>query len=138
MKYYHLICFAFLLLSHLSIAFSQNAVKVQLADVQKKVVSQKIDLTGTVEFPEISSVATEIAGIVEKVYFEEGVQVRRGDTLVLLNCDVLSKEIAAALANYNSAFEEYKMQKWITSVTIRFTKLATYRSEANAKNRQLI
>lgn len=112
MKKIYLILFAFLLLFHSSIAFSQNAVKVQLADVQKKNVSQNIDLSGTVEYPEISSVATEIAGIVEKVYFEEGEKVRRGDTLVLLNCDVLLKEIAAAVANFNSAFEEYQMQKW--------------------------
>ena len=48
----------------------------------------------------------------ENVYFDEGNKVHRGDTLVLLNSDVLLKEIGIAEAVYNSALEAFSLEKW--------------------------
>lgn len=98
------LCFSFI--------YSQQPTPVYVASVAKKIVTPTIDLSGTVEYPELSNVSTEISGIVQKIYFDEGDIVKKGTVLLKLNSDILEKEILITKANYAHAQEELKLKKW--------------------------
>jgi RND family efflux transporter MFP subunit len=93
-------------------SFAQNPTRVYVSNVEKKLFAPTIELSGTVEYPDLSNLSSEVSGIVENVFFDEGDIVKKGQVLVQLNDDILNKEIDIAKAIYNSSFEEFKLKKW--------------------------
>jgi RND family efflux transporter MFP subunit len=91
---------------------AQNATRVYVAEVKKQSVTPTIELSGTVEYPEVSEVASEISGIVSEVLFDEGDRVNKGDVLLRLNSDLLAKETETLEAMYNEANEDTKLKLW--------------------------
>lgn len=63
-------------------------------------------LIGTVYYPEISEVAAEVSGRVDSIKFREGDRLQAGDMLVTLSKDIASKELEAAVANYQEVLSE--------------------------------
>jgi membrane fusion protein (multidrug efflux system) len=108
--YYFLIvllipCFCF-------ISYAQNSTRVYVSKVEKKLFAPSLEISGTVEYPDLSHLSSEVSGIVEKVFFDEGDIVKKGQVLVQLNYEILNKEIDIAKAIYNSSLEESKLKKW--------------------------
>jgi len=67
------------------------------------VVVPRSDFVGTVRFPELSQVATEVGGRVLTVRFEEGDRVAAGKNLVTLDTALLQKRLEAAEAGLREA-----------------------------------
>ena len=61
-----------------------------------------IQATGTVETVEVT-VASEVAGTVAEIHVSEGMSVSAGETLIVLENDVLKAEYTQATAGYDSA-----------------------------------
>ena len=76
---------------------------VETEPVREVVVKPNALYTGTVHFKDISEIASEVEGKVEKVLFDEGFRVKKGEPLVILNSDLLLKEIASAKSRWEAA-----------------------------------
>ncbi|MBG0776820.1 MAG: efflux RND transporter periplasmic adaptor subunit [Desulfovibrionaceae bacterium] len=81
-------------------AQGQPPAPVVVAQAKGGMVRPTTEFVGTIYFPEVSEVASEIEGRVTDLYFEEGGHVKKGQQLVRMNADLLSKDLAAAEAEY--------------------------------------
>ena len=66
---------------------------VKVAPVVMEEVSQTTTVIGGLYYDRISNISTELAGLVESVEVRQGDMVEKGDPLVLLNTEILDKEI---------------------------------------------
>ena len=95
----------------------------------------KISTVGTLKSRNGVDVTTEITGLVKKIHFESGAQVKRDDLLVELNADsdiaqLQSLEATAALAK--ATYERDKAQYAINGIS----KAALEASEADLKSKE--
>jgi len=67
--------------------------KVKVAPVTKDEVAQTQTVIGVLYYERISHISTELAGLVETVKVGQGDMVKQGDPLVVLNTEILDKEI---------------------------------------------
>jgi membrane fusion protein, multidrug efflux system len=67
--------------------------RVVLERVQEKMVAENTPVVGTLYFDRASSLAPEVAGVVQSVKAKAGDRVRHGDLLLTLNTDFTDKEI---------------------------------------------
>lgn len=77
-------------------AFSADGprpAKVKVAPVTQEEVAQTRTVIGVLYYDRISQISTELAGLVESVEVKQGDTVKKGDPLVLLNTEILDKEI---------------------------------------------
>ena len=65
-------------------------------------IAPQTEYIGTVYFPEVADVASEVVGRVDKIEFEEGQRVRKGNPLVVLSKDLVKKELDSAEASYKA------------------------------------
>ncbi len=72
---------------------------VVTAEVTRGRVTPQAEFVGSVFYSEVSQTATEVAGLVERVAFEEGDRVRAGQVLAELGTDLLRKRLEAARAS---------------------------------------
>ena len=84
---------------------------VRVAEVVNKTVQKTVELVGTVEPWRRSVVAGEIAALVEHFPVEEGMAVKRGQTLVQLRTNALSIRLNAAMASHREAQTRYRQAK---------------------------
>lgn len=95
-----------------TISFAQGGpppAKVQTAPVSDGVITPTTIFKGSVAFKEVSEVAAEVAGKVDRVAFEEGMRLSKGDVMVELDAALLKADIAAAravLAQYQAEQEQ--------------------------------
>ena len=82
--------------------------QVVVSDVKTGMVAEESDFIGTVYYVEVSEVASEVNGKVERVSFEEGQRLKRGDVLVSLSADLLEKQLAATRASYEQVLIEHE------------------------------
>ncbi|MDE7447797.1 MAG: efflux RND transporter periplasmic adaptor subunit [Helicobacter sp.] len=82
-------CLALLLC--LSMAHAATLVATQ--PVSAGSLQEKGEFNGTLFFKERSNLASEVSGVVESVYVEEGQKVKKGQKLALLNSDLLNQDI---------------------------------------------
>ncbi len=80
----------------------QSAVPVRVARVIEKMVSDQIALIGTAEAVAESTVAAEVAGLVEYFPIKEGDYVKKGQLLVRLKSTYLRIRLKGALASRDS------------------------------------
>lgn len=98
--------FAVLVGAGVSSAQGPPPALVVTAPVEKGSIVPEVDFSGTVYYQEVSEVAAEVNGLVERVPFEEGDRVRKGSTLVKLSSDLLKKAIDATRARYDQVLTE--------------------------------
>lgn len=67
--------------------------KVVVAQIQEKMVVENTPIVGVLYFDRVSSLSTEVAGLVRSVHFREGDRVKRGGVLLTLNTDFIDKDI---------------------------------------------
>lgn len=73
--------------------------------IQSENYTQTLSLSGTIEPNEQVEIHSEIAGIVEKIFFKEGTFVKKGQALLQINNDDLKAKLAEAVAKEKLASE---------------------------------
>lgn len=73
---------------------------VVTADVEAGKFSPEAEFVGTLFYKEVSDVASEVDGMVEAYFFEEGERVKDGHVLVRLSTDLIEKDVKAKKAQY--------------------------------------
>jgi membrane fusion protein (multidrug efflux system) len=71
-------------------------VRVVVAPISEETVAENTPITGVIYYDKVSSLSTEVAGLVKSVHFREGNRVQQGDTLLTLNTDFIDKNIELA------------------------------------------
>ncbi|MFV0422001.1 efflux RND transporter periplasmic adaptor subunit [Oleidesulfovibrio sp.] len=74
--------------------------QVVTAKARSGEASPRAEYIGTIEFPDLSNVAAEVAGRVAQVKVEEGQRVSKGQPLVIIGNEKLIKEHESAVAQY--------------------------------------
>ena len=87
----------------LSVADDGPLSRVQYTLARDHHVQKRIELPGTVEAPKSSQVASEVEGLVAKLYAREGQYVKRGAPLVSLKAEHLELELQSATAQHREA-----------------------------------
>jgi RND family efflux transporter MFP subunit len=80
--------------------------KVVVSDVKTGTVAPESEFIGTIYFAEVSDVASEVNGKVERVTFEEGQRIKEGDILVRLSSDLIQKQLSATRSSYEQVLVE--------------------------------
>ena len=97
MKTWGVLLSALILLPSAIIAEERKPVlppaKVVVAQIQEKMVVENTPIVGVLYFDRVSSLSTEVAGLVRSVHFREGDRVKRGGVLLTLNTDFIDKDI---------------------------------------------
>lgn len=101
--------FAALLFSSL---FAKESIVSSKAIKKGSLESQNMFL-GVVKFKEHSSIASQSSGVVEKLLFDLGKKVKKGDDLVILSSDLLQKDIQSKVAKLEQAklLKEYQLKE---------------------------
>lgn len=85
--------------------------QVVVAEVTSGMVAPESEFIGTVYYQEVSDVASEVSGKVEKVNFEEGYRVKKGHVLVGLSAEILEKSLQATRANHGQVLSDLDKAK---------------------------
>lgn len=81
----------------------RRPVNVIVAPVEKKSVSENIDLVGSLSPNEKVELESEINGVISGIYFQEGDWVKKGQPLIELDDSKLMARVAVAEANFRLA-----------------------------------
>ncbi|UCE79694.1 MAG: efflux RND transporter periplasmic adaptor subunit [Nitrospiraceae bacterium] len=84
---------------------------VVVDEVHNGMIAPDAEFVGTVYYEEVSDVASEVSGSVESVYFEEGMRVKKGNTLVQLNSDLIEKSLGATTASYEQGLSDLEQAR---------------------------
>ena len=78
-----------------SVAYAEDPppAKVVMGKVASEEVSATQSVTGVLYYERMSEISTEVVGLVEEAYVNQGDQVKKGEPLVRLNTDILDREI---------------------------------------------
>ena len=79
---------------------------VEVAEISEGDAEPTVERIGTIRYARVSRVATEVPGIVEKLFFTEGSRVKKGQKLVQLKTDLLVKAIEGTRASYEQVLVE--------------------------------
>lgn len=82
----------------------QPPARVVTALTKSGKMRPQLEYVGTVYFPEVSEVAAEVGGVVEKYNFEEGRRVKAGQELIELNTELVKKDLETARFEYKNVF----------------------------------
>ncbi|MDH3239003.1 MAG: biotin/lipoyl-binding protein, partial [Deltaproteobacteria bacterium] len=102
-----------LLLAAVALASAQDQGKggpppalVTVSEIREGMVDPEAEFVGTVYYPEVSEVSSEVSGSVVEVRFEEGHRVRKEDVLVRLDWDLLEKTLQSTRATHEQTLAE--------------------------------
>lgn len=88
-----------------------DAVTVTVATAQAKSMPLELGLPGTIESVESVSVRAQVTGILKKINFTPGAEVKAGDILFEINADTFSATLAQAKANLARDMAQYDETK---------------------------
>ncbi len=88
-----------------------RAVRVEVQEVQPRPFIETLQLSCSIKAFEDILVAPEEGGTVKEWKFEKGARIRKGETIVCLNDDVLKPSYESALAQYHSAELTFEKQR---------------------------
>ena len=89
------------LISITSFAYAQPPAKIIVEKVTEKEIAKTNQMLGVLEFDKHSGISPEIAGLIDRLSYTEGMQVKKGDILVSLNTDFIQKSIAIRIKGGN-------------------------------------
>lgn len=78
---------------------SGKAIPVRVVDVATQAVPYVLDVVGTVEAEQSIAIRAEVSGVLNKISFREGDQVKAGQLLFQIDADLQQAEVDKALAN---------------------------------------
>ncbi len=79
---------------------------VAVSEIREGMIDPQAEFVGTVYYPEVSEVSSEVSGSVVEVRFEEGHRVRKEDVLVRLDWDLLEKTLQSTRATHEQTLAE--------------------------------
>jgi multidrug efflux pump subunit AcrA (membrane-fusion protein) len=85
--------------------------KVVVSEVRSGTIVPEAEFVGTVYYPQVSDVASEVSGKVDKVNFEEGDRIKKGHLLVKINSDLIRKDIQTKRALYEQALTDLELAR---------------------------
>jgi len=88
-----------------------RVVAVEVLEVQRTDFRDVLRVTGAVEALEDVLVAAQEGGVIERFFVEKGASVRPGDSLAMLEADVLRAQVEEARALARLAQEQYERQR---------------------------
>ena len=125
MKTLGIIVAALTLLPSAITAEERRPAKVVVAPIKEKMVAENTPIIGVLYFDRVSSLSTEVAGLVKSAHFREGDRVKKGAVLLTLNTDFIDKDIELV----ETKIEQISVQIEKTDKDLtRFTRL--YRQQA--------
>ncbi|MEE9523534.1 MAG: efflux RND transporter periplasmic adaptor subunit [Thermodesulfovibrionales bacterium] len=80
--------------------------KVVVGEVKTGTIAPENLFIGTVYYAEVSDIAAEVNGKVEKVEFEEGQRIKKAKVLVQLSSDILLKTLESTQASYDQVLAD--------------------------------
>ncbi len=96
---------------------------VEIATVTQGESEPRVERIGTIRYKRVSRVASEMGGLVEKVYFSEGDFVQSGTPLIQLRNDLLKKSLESTEASYEQISVELEhARKTLTRIKALFTE----------------
>ncbi|CAM2929420.1 efflux RND transporter periplasmic adaptor subunit [Helicobacter burdigaliensis] len=129
------------------VLFAKEALVVS-TPIRSGTLQQNHKFVGSLYFSERSSLASEIEGVIEELYVDEGTRVKKGQPLAKLNSDLLIKEIRAktALLEQSKAilkkntkdFERYSKLYKSDSIAYKEYEDALFTLQAQKANTQSI
>jgi membrane fusion protein (multidrug efflux system) len=87
------------------------AMQVDAIVISEKDFSNKISISGSIDANEQVEIRSEVSGIVEKIYFNEGAYVNKGQLLLKVNDAELRAQLAQANTKQNLAGENERRAK---------------------------
>ncbi|WP_315902061.1 efflux RND transporter periplasmic adaptor subunit [Photobacterium rosenbergii] len=87
---------------------SMPTPSVVVTEVEKKLVRREVEALGTVKSRESVVLTAKVTEKVDRVLFEDGQSISRGQLLVTLNADEQQAKVRAAKANLKEQQREYK------------------------------
>jgi len=88
-------------------AFAQGPALVNTVKVTKGVVNPLEEFIGTLHFSKSSQMASETNGVVEKINFEAGDRVKKGDILLEVDSAILDSQIVSAKVTLEDAKKDF-------------------------------
>lgn len=79
---------------------------VAVSEIREGMITPRTEFVGTVYYPEVSEVSSEVSGIVVKASFEEGDRVRGGNVLVRLDAELLGKTLQSTRATHEQTLAD--------------------------------
>ncbi|MEQ8358130.1 MAG: efflux RND transporter periplasmic adaptor subunit [Cytophagales bacterium] len=80
-----------------------NAIEVELADVEKREIIEKVNASGKVQ-PEVElKISPDVSGEIIELNVQEGDSVKKGDLLIRIRQDIYLNQLDQAKANANNA-----------------------------------
>jgi RND family efflux transporter MFP subunit len=79
---------------------------VTVSEIREGMVDPEAEFVGTVYYPEVSEVSSEVSGSVVNVNFDEGDRIRRGNLLVRLDAELLGKTLASTRSTHEQTLAE--------------------------------
>ncbi len=96
---------------------------VEIVQITQGESEPKVERIGTIRYARASQVASELSGLVEKIYFTEGDRVKKGQTLVQLRNDLLKKSIEGTKASHEQIqVEQEHANKSLERIKALFTE----------------
>ena len=92
----------------LSLPATAAPVPVEITDVAKRYVSERIDVVGDIRAHDEVQLAAEVAGSVAEIKFQEGDKIAAGQVLFSLDDALYSAEVRRAEASFNLAKLRYE------------------------------
>jgi RND family efflux transporter MFP subunit len=99
------------LVSLVALAQGPPPAKVAVAGIAAGTLAPAKGFKGTVYFKEVSELATEVAGMVVEVLFEDGDHITQGTPMVRLDHGLLSAELASRQALHEQAQAELALEQ---------------------------
>lgn len=110
-----------------------RTINVEVVEVQPQDFAHFIRVVGTVEAQRDVTVSAEEGGVVESLVATKGERVRRGQTLVRIDDDVLSAQLDQAASQAALAEETWQRQKQLWEQDSIGTELAYLQARYNAE-----
>lgn len=112
--------------------------------IKSGVLNSNYNYIGTLYFSDRSSLASELSGIIDEIYVNEGDKIKKGEPLARLNSDLLTKEInsqqallkqgEALLKKTKKEFQRYESLYKSNSIAYKEYEDALYNLQAQEGN----
>jgi len=89
----------------------ENGILIKTEKLEKKNYSYTLDFSGVIKPFERVDIGLKIAGRVDRLYFDEGDNVLKGDILATLENDELKATVRQAEASYHKALNTYERSR---------------------------
>lgn len=130
MRIVHSLLIFFTLCSSLAAAQEQPPAKVAVTEIRKESIAENRSFIGILTYDRTSSISSDVSGLVKEVLVKEGDRVKKGDSLVSLDTELLDKEIALR----KTRIEQVQLRLELAAKNVERLKTLLTRKGTSEKN----